>query len=354
MNNRRNIPHIYKPLLPLAWVYSAVANLRNKLFDWHILPVEEFDIPIISVGNITVGGTGKTPLIEYLIELLSPQYRVAVLSRGYGRRSKGFVLADNHSTALSLGDEPFQIYSKYNMITVAVDANRRRGIRRLLQMTPAPEVILLDDALQHRYVRPSISIALCDYNRPIYADLVLPAGRLREPAMGVHRADITLITKCPHLLSDEELDREARMLSLSRKKVFASHIGYKDLVTFDTNEPIETARLLNNRKVILLCGIANPSYIQEHISLYTTQIILKSYPDHHTFNSQELIELHDIAMKENALIVTTEKDAARLKALIPIKDLSNRMYILPIKTIIQDKAFDDYILSNIQKRQVND
>lgn len=350
MNNRRNIPHIYKPLLPLAWVYSAVASIRNKLFDWHILPIEEFDIPIISVGNITVGGTGKTPLIEYLIELLSPQYRVAVLSRGYGRKSKGFVLADNHSTALTLGDEPFQIHSKYNNITVAVDANRRRGIHRLLQTTPAPEVILLDDALQHRYVRPSISIVLYDYNRPIYADLVLPAGRLREPATEVRRADITLITKCPHILPDEELDREARMLSLSRKRVFASHIGYKDLVKFDTNEHIATARLLNNKKVILLCGIANPSYIQEHLSLYTTQIILKSYPDHHSFNHQELIELLGIAQKEDAIIITTEKDAARLRRLMPIEDLSNRMYILPIKTIIQDKAFDDYILRNIYKR----
>ena len=189
MSNRKDIPHIYKPLLPLAWAYNAGVWLRNKLFDRAILPVEEFSVPVISVGNLTVGGTGKTPLIEYLIELLSPHCHVAVLSRGYRRKSKGYVQATPQCTAQDIGDEPLQIYRKYPHVIVAVDSNRRRGIKNLLQLDARPEVILLDDAHQHRYVHPSLSIVLCDYNRPIYADLLLPAGRLREPMSGLKRAD---------------------------------------------------------------------------------------------------------------------------------------------------------------------
>ncbi len=168
MPSRTDIPHIYKPLLPLAWLYSAGVWMRNRLFDRGILPVEEFSVPVISVGNLTVGGTGKTPLIEYLIELLLPHKRIAVLSRGYRRKSKGWVIATSNSTASDIGDEPLQILRKYPTVTVAVDSNRRRGIRQLLQQHPQPEVILLDDAHQHRYVHPTLSIVLCDYNRPIH------------------------------------------------------------------------------------------------------------------------------------------------------------------------------------------
>ncbi|MDR1561542.1 MAG: tetraacyldisaccharide 4'-kinase, partial [Dysgonamonadaceae bacterium] len=171
-------------LSPVSWFYGMVILLRNRLFDWRILPSESFRVPVISVGNLTVGGTGKTPHIEYLIRLLGNRLRIAVLSRGYGRRGGGFVIAGDKSNSRILGDEPYLIYRKYPEVTVAVDANRRRGIRRLLSLPESirPEVILLDDAFQHRYVKPSLSILLIDINRPLHLDSLLPAGRLREPA----------------------------------------------------------------------------------------------------------------------------------------------------------------------------
>ena len=266
MSNRKDIPHIYKPLIPLAWLYSAGVWIRNRLFDRGILPVEEFSIPIISVGNLTVGGTGKTPLTEYLIELLSPHKRVAVLSRGYGRKSRGFVIASSHSSASDIGDEPLQIYRKYPTITIAVDSNRRRGIKLLQQQATPPEVILLDDAHQHRYVRPTLSIVLCDYNRPIYADLPLPAGRLREPMSGLKRADIVVLTKCTHILTQEEISQEADRLHFDSTSTFAAHIAYGTPRHIETHKCQEIEHLADMGNVIIFTGIANPAPMIEYVS----------------------------------------------------------------------------------------
>ena len=184
-------------LIPVSWLYGLGVEIRNKLFDWGILPAEEFDIPVISVGNLAVGGTGKTPHIEYLIELLGHKYHIAVLRRGYKRKSRGFILADDKSTAREIGDEPYQIKRKYPNITVAVDANRRRGIKQLKKQIPDIDVILLDDAFQHRYVTPLSSIVLTDYNRALHLDKLLPAGRLRESRHELSRANMVIVTKCP-------------------------------------------------------------------------------------------------------------------------------------------------------------
>ena len=348
MSNRKDIPHIYKPLLPLAWAYNAGVWLRNKLFDRAILPVDEFSVPVISVGNLTVGGTGKTPLIEYLIELLSPHCHVAVLSRGYRRKSKGYVQATPQCTAHDIGDEPLQIYRKYPHVIVAVDSNRRRGIKNLLQLDARPEVILLDDAHQHRYVQPSLSIVLCDYNRPIYADLPLPAGRLREPMSGLKRADAIVLTKCPHQLTKEELQHEAHLLHCDSNKLYAAHIAYGSPRHIATHNTIEIEMLVANRNIIIFTGIANPSPMVEYLSRYTQHITLQSYPDHHDFSQQEIEKLaHTVAQKE-AIVITTEKDAARLSHIDLPHQVTQNSYILPLKTVVQpttDKTeFDRLIL----------
>ncbi len=351
MPNRKDIPHIYKPLSPLAWLYSAGVWMRNRLFDRGILPVEEFSIPIISVGNLTVGGTGKTPQIEYLIELLSPHKRIAVLSRGYHRRSKGFVLATANSTAADIGDEPLQIFSKYPTITVAVDSNRRRGIKQLLQLSERPEVILLDDAHQHRYVHPTLSIVLCDYNRPIYADLSLPAGRLREPMSGLKRADIVLVTKCPHTLTDNELQYEAEQLHYPIDRLYASHIAYGAPYNIATKESQDIATIATQRNIIIFTGIANPTPMIEYVSKYTSHITVQSYPDHHIFTTQEIEKLALMVAQKEAIVITTEKDAARLRDLELPHQVIENSYILPLKTVVQPtkgkSEFDRLILQTV-------
>ena len=348
MSNHKDIPHIYKPLLPLAWLYSAGVWMRNRLFDRGILPVEEFSVPVISVGNLTVGGTGKTPHIEYLIELLLPHKRIAVLSRGYRRKSKGLVIATSNSTATDIGDEPLQILRKYPTVTVAVDSNRRRGIRQLLQQHPQPEVILLDDAHQHRYVHPTLSIVLCDYNRPIYVDLPLPAGRLREPMSGLKRADVVLITKCTHALTDNDLQQEGKLLHYPADKLYASHIAYGAPYNIKTKKSQDIATIATQHHIIIFTGIANPTPMIEYVSKYTSHITVQSYPDHHNFSKEEIRKLSQAALKEDAIILTTEKDVARMADMDIATEMAQRCYALPLKCVIQPATgkveFDKLIL----------
>lgn len=333
------ITHIYKPLLPLAWLYNIGVWTRNKLFDRGILSVEEFSVPVISVGNLTVGGTGKTPMIEYLIRLLSPHKRIAVLSRGYRRKSKGYVQASPHTRVHEIGDEPYQIYCKFPQVTVAVDSNRRRGIKMLLQQAQPPEVILLDDAHQHRYVKPTLSIVLCDYNRPIYADYLLPAGRLREPLSGLQRADIVVMTKCPHRLTQEECEIEANLLNYNKKQLYASGIQYEALRQLATGREVDCNTIEAQQEIILITGIANPRPMIEYLQQYTTHIIVRSYPDHHNFTTHEIEQLAQLAQKHKAIIVTTEKDAARLNAMTLPETIAKSCYILPITHTIHPMAW---------------
>lgn len=348
MQRNSHIPHIYKPLLPLAWIYNAGVWTRNRLFDCGILPVEEFSIPIISVGNIAVGGTGKTPMIEHLIELLSPHARIAVLSRGYRRKSRGFVPATAQSTPQELGDEPYQIHRKYSRVMVAVDGNRRRGIRQLLQTPNPPQIILLDDAHQHRYVRPTLSIVLSDYNRPPYADHLLPAGRLREPMSGLKRADMVVLTKCNRPLTAEDYIHEAHHMHIATQQLYAAQIDYRAPYHAFSLQPTEMSAITAN-KVAILTGIANPQPLVSYIGQYTSHTTLLEYPDHHNFSDSDLqhIEEH-LKGDTNTILITTEKDAARLQAhnLSPL--FKSRCYVLPMKTTIQPTPwapdFDSEIL----------
>ena len=349
-------------LVPFSWLYGIATKTRNKLFDWGILPAEEFDIPVISVGNLAVGGTGKTPHIEYLIELLRPKYRVAVLSRGYKRKSRGFVLADEKSTAREIGDEPYQIKRKFPDITVAVDANRRRGIKSLKEGFPDLDVILLDDAFQHRFVTPLVSIVLTDYNRALHLDKLLPAGRLRESRHELSRADIVIVTKCPVEMKPIEYNLIARWLHLfPYQNLYFTSLSYGNLqAVFPQSGETKEMGLKNisgNDGLMVMTGIANPSPMVKHIAHFHTPQIELHYPDHHNFSTSDLNEITTRFQSMNGeknYIVTTEKDAARLRTAHLDDSIKRGLYFLPIRVRFMRHAgtsFDEKISDTIYKNR---
>ena len=305
-------------LYPFALIYGLIVGFRNKLFDWGILCEQTFDVPVISVGNLAVGGTGKTPHVEFLISFLKDKYRVAVLSRGYKRQTKGFVLADNNSTAQSIGDEPFQIKQKFPEITVAVDKNRRRSIQTLLGFKNLTrlkeglkEVILLDDAFQHRYVKPVISILLTDYNCLYTRDYLLPAGRLRESRRGAKRADIVIVTKCPPNVDFLKIEKELRLQK--RQKLYFSTFRYNEIKpVFGCRDAIN--RVSTTKTVLLLTGIVSPKPLYEHLMQHAKNIVSMAYPDHHDFSQKDIENISKTfaEIEGEKIIITTEKDAARL------------------------------------------
>jgi len=331
-----------KILFPFAVLYGLVTSIRNFLFDKGILKSYSFDLPIIAVGNLSVGGTGKTPQIEYLIRLLSDKYKVATLSRGYKRQSEGFVLANENSNALELGDEPFQFYQKFKNIQVAVDANRKNGIEQLLSNSIKPEVILLDDAFQHRKVKAGFYIMLTSYGDLYCNDFMLPTGNLRESRSGVQRANIVIVTKCPSNLSlkDQNTIKEELNLSLNQS-LFFTFIDY-DEVVYSGQKTIKVDELKAMDK-LLLAGIAKPESFFNHLKNENDECL--TYPDHHHFSESELLEIKKKA--NNKIIVTTEKDYVRLKGSI----ISDQLYYLPIKSSFLsdgDSSFDKIILNYIK------
>lgn len=307
-------------LTPLSWAYGAAVWTRNKLFDNGMLKEEQFKIPVVSVGNLTVGGTGKTPHVEYIIENLSRKYRMAVLSRGYKRKTKGFVLANANSTPDMIGDEPMQIFRKYGYRTrVAVCEKRADGIRELKRLFPDLQLILLDDAFQHRYVRPRVSILLTDYNRPFYTDKMLPLGRLRDNPAQANRADIVIVTKCPPNLSPLDCRLISKHLDLmSFQKLFFTSYGYSPLEPcFPDDSPysVDINNLGQKDAALLLTGVANPRSFVRHFAKFPFKLKICHYPDHHDFTRSDIkeIEAKFKALKaERKVIITTEKDAVRL------------------------------------------
>jgi tetraacyldisaccharide 4'-kinase len=346
---------INKALLPFSWLYGIGVWVRNKLFDWKILPVETFDIPVISVGNLAVGGTGKTPHTEYLIRLLSRKYRVAVLSRGYKRKTRGFILAGKHADNRSIGDEPYQMYRKFPEIRVAVDSNRRRGIRNLLDFPKIqrPEVILLDDAFQHRYVKPSLSILLTDSRRPFYEDYLLPAGRLREPAENAKRADIIIFTKCNSQLpiTNPEINSQFSILN--------SQFAYKGLLpVFPEKSSAQKENMERLKKesysFLLLAGLAQPGDLIQYLEKYTSGLQTMIYPDHHDFSRKDMLEITENFNKiqnKNKLIITSEKDAVRLMHNPHIREeIKGLIYYVPIEVVFepeQEKLFIQKIENHV-------
>ncbi|MCM1108126.1 MAG: tetraacyldisaccharide 4'-kinase [Clostridium sp.] len=349
-------------LLPFSWLYGIGVRLRNELFDLGILKSRSYDVPVISVGNLTVGGTGKTPHTEYLIRLLQKKYQVAVLSRGYKRKSKGFLLADTATPMELIGDEPYQMKQKFPNAHVAVDKNRRRGIERLCDehITPATDVVILDDAFQHRYVQPGINILLVDYHRMIYDDKLLPAGRLREPKEGTRRANIVIVTKCPRDMKPMGFRVISKALRLfPYQKLFFSTLRYGTLrqVFGEDTRPLDSLR--KEEQVVLLTGIASPEQMKLDIEQYAPLTIPLPFGDHHYFTPADvsLINQTLARIKGDKLIITTEKDACRLQTTEGLSDeVKKYLYVLPIEVEImqeQQETFNENITGYVLKNSRN-
>ena len=367
----KDTPHIYTPLLPLAAVYGMAVRLRNKLFDWNILKSRSFDVPVICVGNISVGGTGKTPHTEYLIRLLKDEFNVCVLSRGYKRKSKGFVIArKNETTIEDIGDEPFQMWQKFPDINVAADSDRCNGIDHLIKEAAndrKQQVIVLDDAYQHRYVKAGIYILLIDYNRRIRHDALLPAGRLREPENGKTRADIIIVSKCPENISKEKMKEIYSEISPKPwQEVFFTHMKYGNMYRiFDKNrnDEMNCKDISSDMNILLLTGIASPKAITEELGRYTQKITSMVFADHHNFSHEDMDNLkHNfMSMPEGKrIIVTTEKDAARLIFHPNLDDkLKPYIYALPVEvsflnneTIKFNQKITEYVRKNSRNSSI--
>ncbi|MEZ5047533.1 MAG: tetraacyldisaccharide 4'-kinase [Chitinophagaceae bacterium] len=311
--------------LPFAIIYGIIIYLRNKFYDWGIFSSIQFSVPVISIGNLTVGGTGKSPHIEYLVELLKNEFQVATLSRGYKRRTRGFRIASLESDAYDIGDEPFQFKAKYPQICVAVAEERMTAIPSLMQREPHTQVILLDDAFQHRTVKPHWSILLTDYDRLYTRDFIMPFGLLRESRSAAKRANTIIVSKCNPGMTKDEMDLIKKELKpQSYQHVFFTSIVYKAIYPLTLFEKSYNKDTL----VILVTAIANPKPLISHLEKQFQSIHHLSYSDHHYFNREDIEEMkeaYDFAKTENKIFLTTEKDAARLMLL---KDKINE-YQLP-------------------------
>ena len=337
----RKMNFLRKIVFPLALLFKGITSFRNFLYDKGIFKSYSFDLPVIVVGNLSVGGTGKTPQIEYLIRLLSDKYKIATLSRGYKRKSKGFILADANANAAIIGDEPFQFYSKFPNIQVAVDANRKNGIEQLLSQPSKPEVILLDDAFQHRKVKAGFYILLTSYNELYSDDFQLPTGNLRENRSGAKRANIIIVTKCPSDLSIESRIAIANKLNIeSNQQLFFTTVAYDDFV-YSENGNRSVSEIQNVAK-LLLAGIAKPQSFFAHLQNNNEECL--TFPDHYHFTEKDIL---DIINKANSnIIITTEKDYVRLKGRIP----KDQLFYLPIqsKFLFEGENFDKTILKYVE------
>ncbi|WP_148373263.1 tetraacyldisaccharide 4'-kinase [Bacteroides bouchesdurhonensis] len=368
-----HVVKIHKWLYPVSWIYKSVVAMRNKLFDWGVFQSKSFNVPVICVGNLAVGGTGKTPHTEYLIELLRDKYQVAVLSRGYKRRTSGYVLATPQSTVKTIGDEPYQMHTKFPSVTLAVDENRCHGIEKLLRLKePAVDVILLDDAFQHRYVKPGLSILLTDYHRLFCDDILLPAGRLRESINGKNRAQIVIVTKCPQDIKPIDYNIITKRLNLyPYQQLFFSSFRYgnlrpvfsqndSDSITGDSRNKEVPLSSLTDANILLVTGIASPTPMLERLKEYTQNIDLLSFGDHHDFSHRDIQLVKERFNKlkgEQRIIITTEKDATRLLHHPAVnEELKPFIYALPIEIEIlqnQQDKFNQHIINYVRENTRN-
>ena len=328
----------------LFWILSIpfllVTSIRNFLYNIGVIKSHQFNIPIISIGNLVLGGSGKTPSIEYLVRLLSNNYKVAVLSRGYGRKSTGFILADSNSDAGIIGDESMQYYRKFKNIIVSVDSNRVRGINKLIKLNSKPEIVLLDDAYQHRRVKPGMSILLTKFNDLYSEDNIFPLGNLRESKRNANRADVIIVTKCDENINKDQKRHIIQKLNIGdNQKIYFSSIKYSKMVyDKESSKPLSEFK---NIKFTLVTGIADSSHLINYLndSGYNFNHIL--FKDHHDFSNSDIIKID-----RNNLIITTEKDYVKL-----FTKITSSLYYLPIEFIIDNEVdFSKQILDYIQTR----
>jgi tetraacyldisaccharide 4'-kinase len=339
-------------LYPLALIYGAVVWLRNRLYDSKFFSSIQFSVPVISVGNLSTGGTGKTPHVEYLVRLLQYQYTVATMSRGYKRHTQGFIIADHQSNALRIGDEPMQYHMKYPELVVSVSEERITGIPALLQRRPDIDAIVLDDAYQHRSVKPGLNILITDYSKPFYTDHILPFGNLRESKNAYKRADVIIVSKCPPVLSQADAAAiRQRIAPLPHQHTFFTAIRYDQPYDFFTREPLNLAQ----KHALLVCGIARPEPLLAFLEEHVVGVHTLTYKDHHYFVSQDLEEIKATYEKwehPDKVIVTTEKDAARLQLHYEkLRAWNITIAIVPIAVSVlfdQGPAFDAAVLQYVE------
>jgi tetraacyldisaccharide 4'-kinase len=333
-------------LYPFAVLYNAVTSIRNRLYDLGLKPAARFDIPVICVGNLAVGGTGKTPMTEHLIRLLSPQHVIATLSRGYKRKTKGFRVAGPEDSAITLGDEPFQFYNKFGeKVIVAVGEERAMAIPLMIDLNPDVQVILLDDAFQHRKVSPSFQVLLTDYSSPFYTDFLLPAGRLRESRKNARRADVIVVSKCPVELGEESMmGIEAAIRRYAEKPVFFSSIRYGELVAVNKKNFVAD-------QVILVTGIADATSLKAHITANYKLVRHFDFADHHSYTAADMKLIDQEARAQKAAVITTEKDAVKLNAAHFREFFSETAFFyLPIEVefLKNGKDFDEMIINAVK------
>lgn len=350
-------------LLPFSWIYGLIIRIRNWGFDIGFIKSVSFNIPIICIGNLSVGGTGKSPMGLYLAKLLSEKYKVAILSRGYGRVSNGFRWVTPLSTAREVGDEPLQYFHSGLPLMVAVCEKRVEGVKELLKSENPPEVIILDDAFQHRYILPGFNILLSDKNQPFYDDFMLPAGNLREPKSGSRRADAIVFTKCiPSIdkAAQEEVGRKAKLTSF--QSLHFSYIHYREELMGMDGSTLQL-KSLKSKAVFLFCGIANPSPLQQFVAENCQQLKTKFFSDHHDFSVADAIQLKSEFLKfakaaeQASILVTTRKDQMRLmnkEIQYHLKELP--LYIVDIEVKFLPTAkdkFDELVIHFVAKVSEN-
>lgn len=346
-------------LFPFAVIYGFIVFCRNKLFDFSVLKSKSFNIPIISVGNLSMGGTGKTPHIEYLIRLLQKNYKITTLSRGYGRKTKGFLWVDKHADSAKAGDEALQYCRKFPEITVALDEKRVHGVSEIISDKPETEVILLDDAFQHRYIKPGLSVLLTDFYKPFFQDFIFPSGTLRESKKGMKRADIIVVTKSPKILSPiirKSMEEEMKLKPF--QQVYYSYIDYGGLQPMNTfSENLKPDKV---SCILMIAGIANPYPFEEQLKTMADTVESIIFNDHYQFQEKDMKKIKnqfEAIFSKNKIIVTTEKDAMRIKDTELMSFFVNLpFFFLPIEVKFHknDKEmFDKQIIEYVRKNKAN-
>jgi tetraacyldisaccharide 4'-kinase len=341
---------------PFAVIYGIITSIRNLLYDWKFLKSKSVDLHTICVGNLAVGGTGKTPHVEYLINLLQNDYKIAILSRGYKRKTSGFIHASTTSSAFDIGDEPLQYKSKNPQLDVCVDANRVNGIKKMLEFQDPPRLVILDDAFQHRALNCELKIVISEYNNLYLNDCMMPAGYLRESKKGIRRADIIIVSKTPDKTTAIEIRNTIKDLKpLAHQHLFFTWLKYGELKGFQNpKDTIDTLNDLFRYRIIVFTGIGNPEPMVTYLKEYSSDVKHLQYPDHHQFTLQDIADVRtqlDAIEGGNKVVVTTEKDAMRLQG-TDLQDIANTLplYVLPIEVDFKDKTqeFNETIINYVR------